>query len=293
MNEMQVESLVRKFNIELKELYDESEIKALTKMALVFSLNISAADLWIKKKEKLNKKQIQKAEKVLHRLKACEPLQYITGETEFLGYKFKVNKNVLVPRPETEELVEWVMEENRNESKRNKCGLKIFDIGTGSGCIAVSLKKKLPASEVTAIDISKDALQVAKKNAVMNNAKINFMHMDILANHFPETQHPFDVIVSNPPYITNHEKSLMHRNVTDYEPHVALFVEGKNPLLFYEYISSLAAGKILNPGGRLYFEMNENTGREIFEMLEGKGFTGIVIKQDLSGKDRMIRAVKK
>ncbi|HKR05612.1 MAG TPA: methyltransferase, partial [Bacteroidia bacterium] len=168
MDEMQVESLARKFNEELKELYDESEIKALTKMALVFSLNISAADLWIKKKVKLNKKQIQKAEKVLHRLKACEPLQYITGETEFLGFKFKVNKNVLIPRPETEELVEWITEEIKNfandipaEKFKMKHKYRLLDVGTGSGCIAVSLKKKLPGSEVTAIDISKDALQVA------------------------------------------------------------------------------------------------------------------------------------
>ncbi len=290
---MQVESLKKKFYTELKELYDESELKSLTKNAMIYSLNISATDLLIKKNEQLSEKQIQKALKVLKKLKSYEPLQYITGETEFLGLKFKINKNVLIPRPETEELVEWILEEIKSLKFKTKGNFKILDIGTGSGCIAIALKKNFPSAGITAIDISKDALQVAQNNALINDVKINFQQMDILKSMTLGSKDSFDLIVSNPPYISQHEKSRMHRNVTDHEPHIALFVEGKNPLLFYEHIASLALGNALKPHGRLYFEMNENLSREIFELPEIQKFTDVIIKTDLSGKERMIRVVKK
>jgi len=289
---MYIESLKKKFYSELKELYDESEIKALTKNALIYSLNISATDLLVKKNEQLSEKQIQKASKVLKRLKSYEPLHYIIGETEFLGLKFKVNKNVLIPRPETEELVEWILEEITDEDLSRKKDLKILDIGTGSGCIAIALKKNLPAAKVTAIDISNGALKVAQDNAELNNVKINFREKDILKSVPDGLQDSFDLVVSNPPYISLHEKVQMHRNVTDHEPHIALFVEGKNPLLFYEHIAGLACGSLLKPRGRLYFEINESLSNEILELPGMKKFTDVMIKVDLSGKKRMIRAVK-
>ncbi len=290
---MQVVSLKKKFYAELKELYDESEIKSLTKNALMYSLEISATDILVKTKVKLNGSQIHKAEEVLHRLKAFEPFQYITGETEFLGLKFKVNKNVLIPRPETEELVEWILNEIKDLKLKAEDNFKILDIGTGSGCIAIALKKNLASAEITAIDISKDALKVARDNAIINNVKINFQQKDILKSIPGESKDSFDLIVSNPPYISQHEKSQMHRNVTDHEPHIALFVEGKNPLLFYEHISELASGRLLKPHGRLYFEMNESLSREIFELPEMQKFADVIIKTDLSGKQRMIRIIKK
>jgi release factor glutamine methyltransferase len=295
---MQIEDLIKKYYKELQELYDDSEIKALTKSALLYSLKISVTDFLLKKKEKLNVKQIQESEQILKRLKMYEPLQYITGETEFSGLKFCVDKNVLIPRPETEELVEWILEEHQVSGalyadKKNKKDFSVLDIGTGSGCIAISLKKNIQNAEVTAIDISKEALSVAKRNAEINDAQINFVQMDILKNQFAHVPGSFDLIVSNPPYITGHEKTEMHRNVTDHEPHIALFVEGKNPLLFYDHIAGLASGGALKKKGRLYFEMNEILSGEISEMLNAKGFTDVHIKQDMSGKSRMIRAVQK
>jgi release factor glutamine methyltransferase len=236
---------------------------------------------------------VEDALSILKRLKAFEPFQYITGEAYFMGYTFKVNKNVLIPRPETEELVEWILEETNVFKNKINNSFNILDIATGSGCIAISLKKKLPSAEITAIDISKDAIKVAKQNAELNNVKINFIESDILKTGFDKIKIPFDLIVSNPPYISSHEKMHMHRNVTDYEPHIALFVEGKNPLLFYERIADIASGNSLKAGGFLYFEMNESFSAEISEMIISKGFSNVVVKKDMSGKNRLIRAIKK
>jgi release factor glutamine methyltransferase len=290
---MLVEDLIKKFHEELQELYDEGEIKALTKNSLIHSLKISATDLQIKKKEKLNNRQVEDALSILKRLKAFEPFQHITGEAYFMGYTFKVNKNVLIPRPETEELVEWILEETKIFKNKTNNRFNILDIGTGSGCISISLKKKLPFAEITAIDISKDAIKVAKQNAELNNVKISFIESDILKTGFVKTKIPFDLIVSNPPYISSHEKMHMHRNVTDHEPYIALFVEGKNPLLFYERIADISSGNCLKSGGFLYFEMNESFSAEISEMIISKGFSNVVVKKDMSGKNRLIRAIKK
>ena len=290
---MLVGELIKKFYEELQELYDESEIKALTKNSLMHALKISATGLHTNKKEKLTDRQVQDALVVLKRLKAYEPFQYITGETDFMGYTFKVNKNVLIPRPETEELVEWITGEMKSLKFNLKNNCKILDIGTGSGCIAISLKKNVPGSEVTALDISEEALKVASQNAELNNVKIDFIKSDILKAGPELSKKTFDVVVSNPPYISSHEKMHLHRNVTDHEPHIALFVEGKDPLLFYEHISYLASEFFLKPGGFLYFEMNELYGPDILEIMQSNGFSDIVIKKDMSGKNRMIRAVNK
>jgi release factor glutamine methyltransferase len=291
---MLLEQLIKKYYSELQLLYDESEIKALTRNALIHSLKFSATDLLTKKREKLSEKQIQKAEIFLQRLKSYEPLQYIVGETDFLRHKFLVNKNVLIPRPETEELVEWIIEEHHAKIKeRSASGFSVLDVGTGSGCIAVSLKKIMQEANIMAVDISKEALHVAKNNALINNAEIKFMQIDILKNPLTDFKNSFDLIVSNPPYISVHEKSQMHKNVTDHEPHIALFVEGKNPLLFYERIAELAWDGLLKQDGFLYFEMHELLSYEISEMLKAKKFADVSVKKDLSGKNRMIRAVKK
>ncbi|MEO7873155.1 MAG: peptide chain release factor N(5)-glutamine methyltransferase [Bacteroidia bacterium] len=312
-NEMLVEQLIKKYYDELKELYDESEIKAITQNALRHALKFSSPDIILKKQEKINAKQLLHSHEILNRLKTYEPLQYIVGETDFLRSRFLVNKNVLIPRPETEELVEWIIEEYNEQITNYQLPIvnykgkiqyptsdfqhpisefRILDIGTGSGCIAISLKKNIPHSKVTAVDISEDALLVARKNAALNETEINFIQVNIL-NSSLSSQHSFNLIVSNPPYISSHEKMKMHRNVTDHEPHIALFVEDKNPLLFYERIAHLASGGLLKRNGSLYFEMNENLSYEISDMLSAKGFTDVAEKQDISGKSRMIHAVKK
>jgi len=218
-------------------------------------------------------------------LKEYKPIQYILGETEFFGLNFSVNQSVLIPRPETEELVELIL---KNHSGEN---LKILDIGTGSGCIAISLAKNMPSAKVYAIDISEDALSVAKENATRNQVEIQFFQQDILAelpdNIFNEK---LDIIVSNPPYITPIEKYSIHDNVLKYEPHTALFVPQNNPLLFYERIADIGHS-LLNKSGFLYFEINALYGKEICQMLQTKGYSNIKLYQDISGKNRMIEAI--
>ncbi len=225
---------------------------------------------------------------VIGRLLADEPVEYIVGEVEFYGCPFCVNRHTLIPRPETEELVDWVIREYRQGIWPGKC--KILDIGTGSGAIALSLARNIRFSEVIAYDVSEEALKVAQKNAVRQGVNnISFEWKDILAmDILPET---FDIIVSNPPYVLENEKQAMQANVLEYEPPVALFVKDAVPLLFYEKIAALALSG-LTDGGRLYFEINERFGMEMIRMLEKKGFSEVVLQKDLFGKDRMIRAIK-
>jgi release factor glutamine methyltransferase len=283
---MLLESLIKRFHSELKELYDEGEVKSLTRNALMFALNLTSVELFVKKKEKLSEDATEKTIQILNRLKKFEPLQYIIGETEFNGLKIAVNKNVLIPRPETEELVEWIGTEIKNKNP-----VSILDIGTGSGCIAIALKKKFPASIVYAVDISKEALALARNNAKRNNAEIYFIQQDILKK-LPETlKLPFDFIISNPPYLTLHDKQKLNRNVSEYEPHEALFVNGKNPFLFYERILDLACMGLIKKNGALYFEINEMYGKEIAQLFLEKGFYDVNIRNDMSGKERMICGV--
>jgi release factor glutamine methyltransferase len=223
----------------------------------------------------------------LNDLSAGKPIQYILGTAEFYRMKLKVNPNVLIPRPETEELVEWILTSVADSSKN----LNILDVGTGSGCIAIALKKYLPKSTVAAVDISAAALQTAKENAQNNEVEVNFITADILAH--AETAllngQQFDVVVSNPPYIKEDEKPEMHENVLANEPHDALFVSNDNPLLFYKAIADFAQTKLVK-NGLLFFEINEYLAKETIEMLDGKGFTDIVLKNDMQGKDRMVMA---
>lgn len=227
----------------------------------------------------------------LEQLKQDLPIQYIIGKTDFFGLPFKVNNNVLIPRPETEELISWIIEQFRIQNSE----FRILDIGTGSGCIAIALAKNLPKAFVYAIDVSEKALEVAKKNAVLNEVQVEFIQADILKDCHAElvsvSQNKlpkFDIIVSNPPYVREQEKNLMQPNVLDNEPHLALFVKDNNPLLFYETISEYAK-KALNENGQLFFEINEYLGSDTVAVLRKNNFKNIELKQDIFGKDRMVK----
>lgn len=222
-------------------------------------------------------------EAYLQQLSSLRPVQYVLGEAWFAGMPFHVNENILIPRPETEELVEWV-------TKKAFPDAHILDIGTGSGCIAVALKKKLRQSAVWAADISEEALEIARQNATGNDAEIIFCEMDILDRTAWPRLPQMDIIVSNPPYICQKEKAAMSPNVLQYEPGLALFVPDEAPLLFYRAIADFARQN-LKPNGQLFFEINESYGAETVRMLEGKKFAQIELRKDMQQKDRMVRAV--
>jgi release factor glutamine methyltransferase len=228
---------------------------------------------------------LQNFQQALQEMSENKPLQYVLAQTEFYGFAFKVNTHVLIPRPETEELVQWIVQENKTTQP-----LSILDMGTGSGCIAITLAKKLAQAQIYALDISTEALEMAQINAAIHQAKICFLQGDILS--FPDLNfllpEKLDVIVSNPPYIPQAEKKLMRKNVLDYEPHLALFVEDTKPLIFYEKIAAFAHS-FLNPKGKLYVEINEQFGQEVEALMQKQGFQNIEIKQDLAGKDRFVR----
>ncbi|AUP77841.1 peptide chain release factor N(5)-glutamine methyltransferase [Flavivirga eckloniae] len=225
----------------------------------------------------------------LELLKEEQPIQYILGSTDFYGLSFKVNNHVLIPRPETEELVDWIVSRQKKEKQQQ---LNILDIGTGSGCIAISLAKSLPNAKVYALDVSKEALKVAKTNAELNDVEVAFVESDILDKELVDAGFKnlkFDVIVSNPPYIREREKKMMRPNVVNNEPHLALFVKDENPLKFYEAITYFALDN-LKENGLLFFEINEYLGRNMIRLLKDNGFNNIQLKQDIFKKDRMIKA---
>ncbi len=224
--------------------------------------------------------QNREIDKIIGRLQHHEPIQYILGETEFFGMPFFVDENVLIPRPETEELIELIIDENPHHE------LSILDIGTGSGCIAIALAKQMNNANVAAWDISAGALNIAQQNAIRNEVMVTFAHVDVLSEY--PTDNKFDIIVSNPPYILDREKKTMDSNVLKYEPHTALFVPDENGLLFYKRIADIALG-LLKPSGKLYFEINQAKGKETTAMLESKRFENIKLLQDISGNDRIVR----
>ncbi|EDM43277.1 putative protoporphyrinogen oxidase [unidentified eubacterium SCB49] len=225
----------------------------------------------------------QHISEAIQRLLLHEPIQYIIGETAFYGLPFKVDRHTLIPRPETEELVEWILVEAAN----NEDDKEILDIGTGSGCIAVSLAKEFDKAQVSAYDISEGALKVAQENALTNKVEVRFKNVDILA--LDELEQSFDVIVSNPPYVRDLEKKMMQANVLEHEPATALFVSDTDPLIFYRKIAALAF-KSLKKNGLLYFEINEYLGEEMKVLMKEMGFNNCIIKKDIYGKDRMMRA---
>ena len=220
----------------------------------------------------------------MERLKKHEPIQYILGEAHFYGRKFFVDRTVLVPRPETEELASLIISQHKAKSE-----IKILDIGTGSGCIAITLDKELPPCELYAMDIDKEALQTARKNAMIHNSQIMFVQDDIF---HPQPSYPmFDVVVSNPPYVTESEIALMNRNVVEYEPNIALFVPDEDPIKYYTAISEFCEF-YLQPAGKLYFEINERLGNKVIELLQSKGYKEIFLFKDFNNKNRIISATK-
>ncbi|GEQ86661.1 release factor glutamine methyltransferase [Patiriisocius marinistellae] len=293
------------FKKELLEQYPKEEIQNFFSILSSEILGYSRFEVSLNKSQNLEEAVLLKFRDALSRLKNNQPIQYIIGHTEFYGLQFNVNEHTLIPRPETEELVEWILTSEKenlkikteeNSKKQISATLpitayienniEILDIGTGSGCIAISLAKQLPLVSVSALDISKEALKMAEKNAILNKVLVNFMELDVLnATSFPKR---YDVIVSNPPYVRDLEKQMMQENVLKYEPDGALFVSDEDPLIFYRTIAKLAKTN-LKVNGLLYFEINEYLGKEMREMLVGEGFGGVEIKKDMFGKDRMLR----
>lgn len=270
----------------LLRLYDTGEIEALTLMIISDISMVSKAQVKAFPEKNITQAQAEKFNNILQRLQTGEPVQYILGYTEFYGLPFKVSPAVLIPRPETEELVEWVL----TSASNSKFAFgHILDVGTGSGCIAISLKKNLPNSQVSAIDISIDALDVASQNSDLNNVKVSFIKADILNLKPQISDLKFDIIVSNPPYVTQDDKTQMHINVTDFEPHTALFVSEDDPLIFYNAIAGFAIQNLAT-SGVVFFEINEGLSKETIELLENKGFKNIELRKDMSGRDRMIKA---
>ena len=270
----------------LQPLYDKHEAFKIIDILLEEYFSYSASLLHTHRYKELEPQEEHALVAMLSKLEEGMPLQLVLGKAWFFDLHIQVSKDTLIPRPETEELVNWIVEENLN-----KDGLSILDIGTGSGCIALALKKFLPFNEIMATDISHEALAIAQKNAEINKLDISFFQGDILNKSFvgyPARQ--FDVIVSNPPYITVSEQAKMHPNVIKFEPYQALFVPDNNPLLFYEAIADYCI-KNSQTACIVYFEINENLGNEMKEMLKNKGFQNIALKKDMSGKVRMIRAI--
>lgn len=278
---MLIQEFKRHFFSELSVLYPETEIQSFFTILIEFKLHLSRIQLALEHNFELDNDDFEFLKNAILKLKNQIPIQYIVGETAFYGLLFKVDKNVLIPRPETEELVEWIIQNHKNSDS-----LKILDVGTGSGCIAISLAKNLPNAKVSAIDISEEALNVAKNNAIMNQVKVDFILADILKIETLAAN--FDIIVSNPPYVRELEKSQMQQNVLSNEPHIALFVEDENPLLFYDKIAELAK-KHLTENGFLYFEINQYLGVETVDLLKSKGFKNIELKKDIYGVDRMVK----
>lgn len=269
---------------ELSPLYDAMEIESFFYIVLEQFHNKKRIDLALHPELEMDALQLLRWESVLSDLKKEKPIQYILGETEFYGLRFLVNENTLIPRPETEELVELIID----DSQKSKVGsLKILDIGTGSGCIAISLAKNLLNAEVSAIDVSEKALETAKINAEINAVNVHFILKNILETEDLEEQ--YDIIVSNPPYVRNLEKSEIKPNVLEFEPHLALFVEDDDALLFYRKIAQLAK-KHLSENGLLFFEINQYLGKQTVELLEEIGFKNISLKKDIYENDRMIRS---
>lgn len=273
-------AIIRHIDEAIGSNYPIGEVTALTRIIATELLGIQQTKFFLKDPVILTPEQKRLLDDALERLNRNEPIQYILGYSDFCGLRFKVTPATLIPRPETSELVEWIESENSN-------AVNILDIGTGSGCIAVSLASKLPGSKVTAWDISREALEIARGNNRSNGTSVEFAQVDILSHTLSGEK--FDIIVSNPPYIKDNEKSTMKSNVLDWEPHTALFVPDNDPLLFYRIIAEKGLN-MLEPGGRLYFEINRAHGNETSDMLASLGYTDIKLRKDLAGNDRMIRA---
>ena len=273
-----VSNIIPYFIKQLNGIDQEREIISWAYISIDFLLGYNRSDCIIHADKDITIDISDKLKLIIAELETYKPIQHIIGEADFYGLKLKVNEHTLIPRPETEELVQWILEHEFTSA---------LDIGTGSGCIPIALKKNKDA-EITAIDMSESALWMAKENAKMNEVEINFLLQDILKT---TTLPKVDVIISNPPYLLDKEKELMLANVLDNEPHLALFVPNNNPLLFYKKIADLAF-KSLSKNGLLFFEINERLGKETVGALNSIGFVDIELKKDINDKNRMIKATK-
>ena len=268
----------------LEERYSERERRNIVQLLFKHFLDYDRADLVLRIEEPLKVEMLQKLDNALSRLVKGEPLQYILGISEFYGKQFEVNENVLIPRPETEELVHLIIKAQNGVPER------ILDIGTGSGCIAISLAEHFQNTEVLATDISREALKVAGRNAKRNNVKVEFVRHDILKKDL-NALGSFDIIVSNPPYVAEEERKELEQHVLSHEPHLALFASADDPLIFYRKIAE-KAWSVLNDGGKLYFELNSMYAQDTAELISGLGYSSIQIQKDMQGKERILSAVK-
>lgn len=276
---------------QLTQVYDDYEAKAIARMVYEVRFGLMPSDLFIGKDTQLSTDDQKLLAEITQRLLTGEPVQYVLGEAEFGGRTFHVEPGVLIPRPETYELCQWIMEERRGKKEEGR-NTSILDIGTGSGCIACTLAAELADAEVTAWDISDDALRIATENAKRTNVHVSFEKVDVLNTSLLNRERPatgLDIIVSNPPYICNKERATMERNVLEHEPELALFVPDDDPLLFYRTIARFAA-KTLNPGGALYFEINPLYVSEMQQMLSKEGFSHTEIRNDQFGKQRFTKS---
>ena len=281
---MKIKEYRSHFIEELTPIYDAGEAESFFYLILEEKHQLKRIDLALHSDLEFSEEESSVWNSILEQLKLEIPIQYLLGKTSFYGLDFEVNANVLIPRPETEELVDWIIANDQMTKSLNP--QKILDIGTGSGCIAISLAKNIPNAQVYAIDVSGKALATAKKNAVLNEVNVTFISQNILQTENLEQQ--FDIIVSNPPYVRNLEKEEIKKNVLDNEPHLALFVEDNDALIFYKKIAELAR-KNLAENGRLYFEINQYLGAEMIDLLEKMNFKNIELRKDIYGNDRMIK----
>ncbi len=278
-----IKKIISLIKFELNDYYPLQEINSFIHLIFNHYLNYSKVQIQLKKDEEISYNLVNQIKTNIKELKSYKPIQYILGKTEFYNLPFIVSPGVLIPRPETEELVDWIITENNNHFQ------KIADIGTGSGCIAISLAKNLNKAFIYALDNSSDALSLTRRNSKLNNVEIHIPHFDIF-NMQNQIDEIFDIIVSNPPYVTEKEKKLMHPNVLNYEPVEALFVPDNDPLIYYRGIINFAQ-TYLKKGGKLYFEINENYGMETAMLLEKKNFYDIQLKKDINEKYRMLRGI--
>ncbi len=284
-----IKDIVRFFHEELNNVYEKEELEAMMAYCFEAFLKMTRSEISLQSEKTVSESELLKFNFAVKNLKQHKPLQYILGEATFYRLKLKVNEHVLIPRPETEELVDLIIKENQRARSKNQ-DFSIIDIGTGSGCISIALKKNIPLASIFAMDISKEALKVAKQNAKENGVEVEFI-LDSILHLTSDISHPtsqFDIIVSNPPYICKSEMKTMGKNVLDYEPHLALFVENEDPLLFYKAICDFAK-KHLKKDGKIYFEINQSLSSETKNLLENKGFKNVELIKDLSNNYRILR----
>lgn len=277
-------SLLRYTTSMLKDVYPPEEIQSLQRLIFEKKLGLPFHKIYLNPDDPVNSEKAKIIIDIVSQLKLQKPIQYILGEADFFGLIFSVNLQVLIPRPETEELVDWVIKSTNIKYP------SILDIGTGSGCIAISLAANIDSAKVTAIDKSVEALEVARGNSIKNNVKVDLFNVDFLNSSINVPNAPFDIIVSNPPYVRDVEKEQMKENVLDHEPHLALFVSNSEPLIFYSKIAERAS-ELLFLNGCVYCEINEAFGNEIYKLFRESGFVDVEIRKDLNGKDRMVKAV--